>query len=112
MAENDSTTPRGEQEEIKVVYGFGPKTERAVSKKLNMIVALAFLGYKAFEEHEEPWKPFQSCLSKAGYPYSLEYLMENTFESLLLLASQAVNEMFEPRDSVKGQLIEGVSDGS
>lgn len=111
MAEEHPNTTGQEKEETKISYGFGPKTERAVSEKLNMIVALAFLGHKAFEEHEAPWRVWQNDLTKAGYPYSIEYLMENAFESFLLLASQAVNELFEPKDSVKGKLIDRTGPG-
>ena len=121
MAENDLTTPRGEQEEPgkpqKETYGFGPATEVAVNEQLEMVMAFAFLGKRAFTEGGEDWAQY---LLEIGCPFDQERLIERAFEGLLKVACKAWHEIFEPRDSVKGQLIDrtkkaapvGVSDGS
>ena len=111
MAEDDLTTPQGEQEEPgkpqNENYGFGPRTEAAVNEQLEMVMAFAFLGKRAFTDPErgEDWEQY---LAKIGCPFDQEFLIERAFEGLLQVACTAWNEMFEPRDSVKGQLIDRI----
>jgi hypothetical protein len=107
MTGDDLTTPQGEQEapgKPKTEnYGFGPRTEAAVNEQLEMVMAFAFLGKRAFTDAGRDWDQY---LSKIGCPIDEEGLIERAFEGLLQVACTAWNEMFEPRDSVKGQLID------
>lgn len=107
MAENDLTIPQGEQEAPgklpKETYGFGPATESALNEQLELVMAFAFLGKRAFTEGGEDWAQY---LAEIGCPFDEERLIERAFEGLLKVACQAWHEMFEPRDSIKGQLID------
>lgn len=108
MAESDSITPQEGQEAPgkpqSEIYGFGPRTEAAVNEKLEMVMAFAFLGKRAYTDSED-WEKY---LSKIGCPLDEETLIERAFDGLLKVACTAWNEMFEPRDSVKGQLIDRI----
>lgn len=108
MAEDDLTTPQGEQEAPGKPqtenYGFGPRTEAAVNEQLEMVMAFAYLGKRAYTDSED-WEKY---LSKIGCPLDEETLIERAFEGLLKAACTAWHEMFEPRDSVKGQLIDRI----
>ena len=109
MAENDITTLQEEQEEPgkpkNENYGFGPRTEAAVNEQLEMVMAFAYLGKRAFTDAGRDWDQY---LSKIGCPIDEQGLIERAFEGLLQVACTAWNEMFEPRDSVKGQLIDRI----
>lgn len=109
MAGKDITTPQGEPEApgkpLNENYGFGPATESAVNEQLEMVMAFAFLGKRAFAD-QEGGRDWTQYLSEIGCPFDQERLVERAFESLLKVACKAWNEMFEPRDSVKGQLID------
>ena len=107
MAEDDLTTPQGVQEPPGKPqderYGFGPRTEAAVNEQLEMVMAFAYLGKRAFTDAGRDWDKY---LSEIGCPIDEEGLIERAFEGLLQVACTAWNEIFEPRDSVKGQLID------
>lgn len=68
-------------------------------------MAVAFLGKRAFTDSHRSvdWGQY---LAEIGCPFDQERLAERAFEVLLKVASNAWNEMFEPRDSVKGELID------
>ena len=106
MAEDDLTTLREELEAPgkppKESYGFGPATERAVYHQLELVMAFAFLGKRAFTETEN-WADY---LAKIDCPLDEETLIERAFEGLLKVACTAWHEICAPRDSVKGQLID------
>lgn len=84
----------------------GPKSVESVKDRLQTIAAFGFLGKKAFMDgdySEEGWKEYLESIES---PFLMDHLREAAFEALLKMASDAWNELFDPKDAVEGQVID------
>ena len=113
MAEDDLTTHREEQEAPGKPEGesrgCGPATVAAVQKRLEMVATFAFLGKLAFKEGEvEDWSYY---LKRTGCPFKPEHLIEAAFEGLFESACQAWYDLYAPKDSVHGRLVQEAETG-
>ncbi len=101
-----STKPAKEEASKELKWAPGPDTVSKVQDKLGIVIAFAFLGKKAMMDGDYGpggWKKF---LRSIDCPYVEEGLQELAFETLLKIACEAWQDLFDPKDAIEWPVIQ------
>lgn len=110
MAEQNSTTitpKKGQEQEPERVPG--PETVYEAQDRLRRIIALAYLGKRAFMEGDlsnEGWHQYFSEINCPDGEYDLDSLVEMAFDELLRMTSGVWQMLNDPADAVEGKHID------
>jgi hypothetical protein len=99
-------------EEPRKELGPGPQTMSRVQEKLGTIIALAFLGKRAYMDGDYDlagWHHyFREVRCPLGQYGDLDDLAEMAFDGLLRIAAEVWQELDDPKDAVEGEVIDRI----